>query len=185
MGLFGGLFGGGDPSSQWVRDPSLRLEADLEAATLCGVRLGSRPASLSGLGPPANATPAKDGVYPWPDLGVEAFAARGLLVAYSFAFDVTAPFAGPFLRGGKPIPLAVGMTGEDVLRLLGEPWHRYADPDFPDSPLQLFYETRTLEWELGVLPSGVLGSLVLRSPPALADPAARQRHRVEKRWPPA
>lgn len=186
MGLLGGLFGGGgDPAAKWVRDPALKLDVDLETASLAGVRLGSRATSLAPLGAPTNATPAKDGVYTWEPLGLEAFVTKGLIDAYAFSFDGPAPFPGAFLRGGTPIPLGGTSTQEELIRLLGEPWHRYADPDFPDAPLQLFYETRALEWKMEILPSGTLGSLTLSAPPTLANPETRKLCRVEKRWPPA
>ena len=61
MGLFDFLR---DPATLWVPEPGLKLEIDLEAASCCGVRLGSRVASLSKLGPTSNPKPSKRGFFP-------------------------------------------------------------------------------------------------------------------------
>jgi hypothetical protein len=180
MGLLGRLFGSGDPAAKWTREPGLRIEVDLDAGSLCGVRLGSRPDGLSRLGAPSNPEPARDEEYAWNDLGIEARVRKGLLVAFVFRWGAT-PCAAAFVRGGAPLPLGTA----DVQRLLGAPWHRFADPDHPEAPLRLFYESpRLIEWEAEVDPSGALVSLTLAAPPTMADVAVRRACRAEKPWPP-
>jgi hypothetical protein len=189
MGLFGSLFGGGDPAAKWARDPDLKLEVDLEAGTLCGVRLGLRPESLSGLGPPTNREPTRDGVYTWAPLGLAATATKGILNAYTVAFTLQdeglEPYAGAMLIGGKPLQLPPDLQHAHLQRLLGEPWHRFADPEDAESPITWFYERRGLEWEVELLPAGTLTSITLHSPPTMAKPENRKLLRVEKPWPPA
>jgi hypothetical protein len=181
MGLLGRLFGGGDPAAKWTREPGLRVEVDLDLGTLCGVRLGSRPDALSRLGAPSNPAPSRDGEYLWSGLGVEARVRKGVLSAFTFRWG-PAPCAAAFVRGGRPVPLGT----EDVVRLLGEPWHRYADPDHPDAPLRLFYESpRLVEWEVEVAETGALLALTLASPPSMADVAVRRACRAERPWPPS
>jgi len=188
MGLFERLFGGGDPSAKWVRDPGLSLEVDLNAGALCGVRLGLRPDALAKLGAPSNKSATLEGLFSWAPLGLQAAAVKGVLTSYTLAFNLEdeglAPFSGTILLDGKRVDLTRDSRAEDVTRLLGEPWHRYADPEDPDSTLDWFYELRGLEWAVEILPTGVLGSIELHSPPSLARPEARQLLRVEKPWPP-
>ena len=191
MGFLDRLFGSGDPASKWVRDSALKIELDLEAGTLCGVRLGLQPESLSKLGPPTNDQPTRDGLYTWASLGIQATATKGILTHYLAAYDVddlgrnALPFAGGFTLGGRPLPLSPDSGVEELLRLLGEPWHRYADPEDPGAPLAFFYERRGLEWEVEILSGGMLGSIALHSPPSLARPETRRLLRVEKPWPPS
>lgn len=188
MGLFGRLFGGGDPSAKWVRDPGLALEVDLNAAALCGVRLGLRPDSLAKLGAPSNPDATLEGLFSWAPLGLQATAVKGVLTSYTLAFNLKdeglAPFAGAILLDGKRVDLTRDSRAEDITRLLGEPWHRYADPEDADSELGWFYELRGLEWEVEILSNGLLGSIAIHSPPSLARPEARRLLRVEKPWPP-
>ena len=190
MGLFDRMFGGGDPAAQWVRDPELALEVDLEAGTLCGVRLGLQPESLSRLGPPTNPQPSRDGIFTWPTHGLQATATRGVLTCYLAAFEVddlgreARPFPGAILLGGSPLALGPDSRQEEVLRLLGTPWHRFADPEDEDASIAFFYERRGLEWEVEILPAGTLGSIALHSPPSLARPETRRLLRVERPWPP-
>ncbi len=191
MGLIDRLFGGGDPAAKWIRDPELKLDVTLEAGTLCGVRLGLQPDSLSRLGPPTNKEPTRDGVYTWAPLGLQAVATKGILTSYLVAFEVddlgkeARPFPGTLILDGKPAGLRADSGAEEVLRILGTPWHRFADPEEEDASLAFFYELRGLEWEVEILPSGTLGSIALHSPPSLAQPEARRLLRVEKPWPPS
>ena len=188
MGLFDKLFGGGDPSAKWVRDSALKVEVDLGTGSLCGVRLGLRPDALSRLGPPESKSATEEGTFAWLDLGVQADAQKGLLTSYTIGFRLEgegfSPFGGSILLDGKPIGLGGASRPEDVLGLLGEPWHRYADPEDPEGDVSWFYERRGLEWEVEMLASGLLSAIVLHAPPSLADPEARQLLRVEKPWPP-
>jgi hypothetical protein len=190
MGLFDRLFGGRDPSSAWVRDPELRLEIDLEAGTLAGVRLGLAPESLSRLGPPSSPHPSQDGVYVWAPLGLEAVATRGILTGYQASFDPDdlgpggGPYPGILLRGALELRLGADSGLGEVTAALGDPWHRYADPEDEEASVSLFYERRGLEWEVEILASGTLGSIALRSPPTLARADIRKLLRVEKPWPP-
>lgn len=187
MGLFDFL---GDPAKKWVREPGLRIEVDLKRATLAGVALGSRPAALSKLGPPDNDKPTKKGCYFWFDLGVDAAARNDLLVSYTLDLYENDPdpedkfFSGVFLLDGKPIALDRSSRKEDVVRQLGEPWHAYTDPDDDEIGLTLWYETRTLEWAFEFLTAGTLFSVVLASPPDLAEVKTRGYVDCRKPWPP-
>jgi len=189
MGLLDRLFGGGDPAAKWARDPDLKIEVDLETGAVCGGQLGSRPESLSRLGPPTSPLPMQSGVYIWLSLGLQAFATKGILVGCSITldpeeFEGMKVFSGSLLRGGAKVPLGTDSTHEDVLRVLGEPWHRYADPEDAEASISLFYERRGLEWEVEIVRSGKLGSITLHFPPTLARPETRRLLRVEKPWPP-
>ncbi len=66
-------FPSGDPTKKWTRDPGLKLEIELRDASLCGVRLGSRPSGLSRLGPPRHPKSTRIGIYSWEDLGMDAY----------------------------------------------------------------------------------------------------------------
>ncbi|HZE98638.1 MAG TPA: hypothetical protein VE981_16540 [Planctomycetota bacterium] len=187
MGLFDFL---GDPAKKWVRETALKLEVDLKQAGLCGVRLGSRPASLSRLGPPSNRHPAKRGYYAWNELGLDAYSDKDILETYSVTVarkdyePETAPFPGVFLLDGKPVALSGTTRREDIVRLLGEPWHEYSDPDDDEVTLTLWYETRTLEWVFEFLPAGTLATVIVSSPPDLAEETTRRFVKCEKPWPP-
>jgi len=188
MGLFGFLTG--DPAKKWVREPSLRLEVELRDAALCGVRLGSRPSGLSTLGPPSNADPTKKGFYSWGDLGLNAMAKQDLLTSFTFDLNEKDPYPdgtyyrGAFLLDGRPLPLTADSRRGDVVRLLGEPWHEYTDPDEDEIGLSMWYETRTLEWTFEFLPSGTLSAVVLASPPDLEEARTRTALKCGKPWPP-
>jgi hypothetical protein len=187
MGLFDFL---GDPAKKWVREAGLRLEVDLKRATLCGVALGSRPASLSRLGPPTNPKPTKTGQYVWKDLGLDANGKDGILGAYTITLKPAEPdpdqglYPGTFLLDGTPLPLSAATRREDVVRLLGEPWHEYRDDEDPEISLTIFYETRTLEWAFEFVPAGTLAAIVLASPPDLAGEKTRAWLKCTKPWPP-
>jgi len=187
MGLFDFF---GDPVSKWVRDPALKLEVELREAALCGVRLGSRVDGLSRLGPPSNPKPAKRGFYCWDDLGLDASASKDILVAFSFNVNHQdfepddASFSGAFLLDGKPLPLTAKSRKEDVVRLLGEPWHQGSDEEDDEIAHSMWYETRTLEWTLEFLPGGTLATVVLASPPDLAEERTRGYVKCDKPWPP-
>jgi hypothetical protein len=187
MGLFDFLR---DPASLWMADPRLNLEIDLEAASFCGVRLGSRVSSLAKLGPPSNAKPSKRGFYRWTPRGFEASASKEILDYFCITIgpledDDLKPYAGTILRGGKPLELGPSSRVEDVVRILGEPWHDYADDEDPDVTRTLFYETRTLEWEIEFLKAGTLHTIGLITPPSMESPQSRKYVNCVKSWPPA
>jgi hypothetical protein len=187
MGLFDFL---SDPSKKWVREPGLRLEVDLKRATLAGVALGSRPAALSMLGAPDNAHPTKRGFYYWLDLGIDVSSTNDILESYTLDLNEKDAdpddifYSGVFLLDGKPLTLDRSSRKEDVVRQLGEPWHEYSDPDDDEIGLTLWYETRTLEWAFEFLTAGTLSSVVLASPPDMADEKTRGYLNCTKSWPP-
>ncbi len=187
MGLFDVL---GDPTKKRVREPGLHIDVDLKRATLDGVALGSRVAALSRLGPPTNPKPTKSGLYLWKDLGLDAIACDGLLEAYTMTLKPAEPdpdqgvYAGTFLLDGKRLSLSAAARKKDVVRLLGEPRHEHTDPDDDEIGLTLWYETRMLEWAFEFLPAGTLASVVLASPPDLAEAKMRGYLKCGKSWPP-
>ena len=186
MGLFDFLR---DPASLWVAEPGLPLEVDLEEASCCGVRLGSRASALSKLGPPSNPKPTPKGSYQWNPLGISALASKEILDYFSITIhplddDDLKAFPGKLFRGGKPLDLGPSSRVEDVVRVLGEPWHDYADDEDPDVTRTLYYETRTLEWRLEFLKAGTLYGIELVTPPGLEDPKNRSYVKCEKPWPP-
>lgn len=188
MGLFDFL--GGDPASKWVREPGLAIEVDLQLASLCGVKLGSRCPALARLGPTSNPKPSKTGYYAWNDLGIDVYSTNDILETFSLNVDhhdfepEDSPFKGRFLLDGKPLPLGVETRKEDVVRLLGEPWHQMADPDDDEIGLTYWYETGTLEWTFEFLPKGTLATVILSSPPDLSEESTRRNVGCEKPWPP-
>jgi len=188
MGLFDFLR---DPASRWVAEPGLKIEVDLEAASVCGVRLGSRASALSKLGPPSNPAPTKQGSYFWNPLGIGATTTKEILDYYIITIhpldddDGLQPFTGTLLRAGKPLDLGPASRVEDVVRVLGEPWYDYVDDEDPDVTRTLFYETRALEWTVEFLKAGTLGGIELITPPSLGNPQTRKYVKCEKPWPPA
>lgn len=187
MGFFD-LFG--DPAAKWTRSPGLRMELDLRQASLCGVKLGSRADGLCVLGAPSNPKPSKNGYYLWRDLGIDAHARDGILRAFTLSVDMKdvdpdlGEYAGSFLLDGKPLALGRTIRKEDAIRLLGEPWHEFADPDDDEISRTLWYETRTLEWTLEFGAKGTLASVVIASPPELAEATTRRHVKCDKPWPP-
>lgn len=186
MGLFDFLR---DPAALWKAEPGLKLEIDLETASLCGVKLGSRASSLSKLGPPGNPDPTKKEHYNWAALGVAASTSKGILEYFGVTllpleWEGVQPYRGALLRGGKPLDLGASSKMEDVVRLLGEPWHVYADDEDDEVTRTIFYETRTLEWEIEFLKDGRLHSVGLITPPSMANPQNRKYVECDKPWPP-
>src|SRR5258707_78528 len=108
----------GDPTKKWTRDPGLKLEIELRDASVCGVRLGSRPSGLSRLGPPRHPKSTRIGIYSWEDLGMDAYFQNDILETYSIAINRedlepgTSPFGGAVLLDGKPRPLGAGSRRE-------------------------------------------------------------------------
>jgi hypothetical protein len=187
MGLFDFLR---DPASLWVAEPGLKIEIDLEEASFCGVRLGSRASSLSKLGPPTNSHPTKKGIYSWEPLAFDAYASEEILDYFCvmispFEWDPLPGFPGRILRAGKPLELGPASRVEDLVRVLGEPWHIYDDEEDPDIPRTLYYETRTLEWEIEIHKAGTLHSIALITPPSMESPRTRELANCAKPWPPA
>jgi hypothetical protein len=179
-----------DPISLWTPEPGLKLTVDLEEGSCCGVRLGSRAASLAKLGPPSNLKSAKRGTYDWNPLGITACARKEILDFYCIMIhplddeDMQA-FAGTLLRGGKPLDLGPSSRVEDVIRVLGEPWHVHTNDKDPDVDRMLYYERGTLEWRLEFYKTGTLYSIELDTPPALENPDARREVHCNKPWPPS
>jgi hypothetical protein len=186
MGLFDFLR---DPASLWVAESGLKLELDLQAPSFCGVLLGARATSLSKLGPPSNSGPMKKGSYSWAPLGFAASATKGILDYFCVTinpldWDGMKPYQGVFLRGGKALDLGPTSRMEDVVRVLGEPWHVYAEDEDDEVTRTIFYETRMLEWEIEFLKAGPLHSLGLITPPSMSNPQSRKYVECEKPWPP-
>jgi len=142
MGFFDFL--SGDPAKKWTRDPALALEIELRDASLCDVRLGSRPSGLSRLGPPRHPQTTRIGIYSWEALGIDAYFRNDILETYSIAINPgdlepgTSPFRGAVLLDGKPLPLGAASRREDVARLLGEPWHQFTDPEDDELSLSMY-----------------------------------------------
>ena len=186
MGLFDFLR---DPASLWIAEPGLKHEIDLEQASFCGVHLGSRPASLSKLGPPSNPNPSKKRSYSWAPLGMQANASKDILDYYCVTMspldgDGMKAYPGALLRNGTPLELGPSSRREDVVRVLGEPWHAYSDDEDPEVTLTLFYELGTLEWEIEFLKAGTLYSIGLIRPPSMASAQTRKYVNCDKPWPP-
>ena len=93
-------------------------------------------------------------------------------------------YSGVFLLDGKPLALARSSRKEDVVRRAGKPWHEYTDPDDDEIGLTPWYETRTLGWAFDFLPAGTLSSVVLASPPDMADEKTRGYLKGSKPWRP-
>ncbi|MBI3854629.1 MAG: hypothetical protein HY293_02935 [Planctomycetes bacterium] len=186
MGLFDFLR---DPAALWTAEPGLSYEFDLGQASLCGVRLGSRPSGLSKLGPPTTSKPTKTGSYYWHLQGLEAFATKDILNYFCVTLhpiegDGMSAYPGTLLLDGKPLALGPASRRDDVVRLLGEPWHAYEDADDPEVTLTLFYEQDPLEWEIEFLADGTIYTIGLNTPPSLQSPKSREYVRCDKPWPP-
>jgi len=187
MGLFDFLR---DPASLWKADPGVKLEFDLEEGSCCGVRLGTRAASFSKLGPPSNPKPTKKQTYLWKDLGFEACTYEGMLDYLCVTFNAleynpVKPYPGAVLRGGKALDLGPASTVEDVVRILGEPFAVYADDEDDEVTRTLYYATRTQEVEIEFLKAGMLHAIAVYTDPSMADPKTRQKLNCTKPWPPA
>lgn len=184
MGLFD-VFRGRDPSEDWRREPDLRLEFDLSAASLCGIRLGDPADRLSKLGAPDNRHAHRDGFYEYVRDGFSVDAEEGVVTCFALCWNPPdrpryAEFAGRVLFRGRPADVGPRMSEADFVGLVGEPWWRDED----DDEMLLWHEFPPVEWQAEFSLSGLLRALTVLTPPAMAEEQYRKDYRVTAPWPP-
>jgi hypothetical protein len=186
MGLLSFLFGPGNPTRRWVRDPALRLEFDLSASALNGVRVGGSLEALAALGPVESAYELRFERYCYYSQGLALRAeAAGRLWGFELFLDDRAcpayvAYAGSFRHAGQPIPLAAMAEGH-VLAVFGPPYWRDASDE---EEVILFYEWPDVEWQMEfAADGGRLRVLTVTAERVMADPEQRGFYGVTAPWP--
>lgn len=181
------ILGRSDPASQWVADPSVSIELDLDKPALCGIRLGDHSDRIERLGPPDNARPSRDEKYDFSRLGLSLDAEAHSVNCFTVVFDeaaegvVAGRFGGEIRYGGQRVALDSATTETEFRRRFGEPYWR----DVDGKECLLFYEFGSIEWQVEFALTGGLRVLTVVTPPLLSDEEQRRRFRVDKPWPPA
>ncbi len=190
MAFLDAFFGKRDPTQDWRAQPGLKLEFDLDAHALCGVKPGDPVPFLEKLGPAEDKVAARKGEYRYLSRGVafsgaDAFIDSILLIWRDEDEAGFQGYAGACLRGGKAVPLGSDWTVEQFVQTFGPPYWK----DDDESESLLFYEFRNFEWqaEFSKDPGGTarLSALLVVTPPLMADAAQREAYGVDKAWPPA
>ncbi|MBN1478328.1 hypothetical protein JXA47_16350 [Candidatus Sumerlaeota bacterium] len=187
MGLFDFLRGN-FPSSDWVRNPNLRIEVDLDHHTLCGVPLGQSTVPLRGLGPAASAAAAKIGSFDYPPHGLSFSDEGGILAEFTLNWNEVGgaqPFTGPVHALGQSFQLHGRTTEEQFTAFFGEPhWREFEE----DGDFTLYCERSTdsgaVEWQVYFSGEALLDTLSVSMCPEMAELAYRQMTGCDRPWPP-
>ncbi|MDQ7824176.1 MAG: hypothetical protein RDV48_15345 [Candidatus Eremiobacteraeota bacterium] len=175
-----------DPTNDWVADGKLTPCFDGDSHTLMSVRLGEPLEKLSMFGPSENSIEAKKGELRYYSRGIIIDFDDGLTNTYIFIWDNCyfepkfKPFKGKFLLKGKPVPLLPGIRENKVVAAFGEPYWR----ELCDEEATLYYEFGDIEWQVDFNSRGTLCSVIVTTPPLLADETARERAGCGLPWPP-
>ncbi len=181
------LLGRWDPTRQWVADPRVRAELDLDRHSLYGIRLNDPVEFISRLGPPDNPRPTHHEMYRYHRLGFFFDVDRRAITTFTVVFrpnkttDEMSAFRGTVLRAGREIDLGAGSSEAEFISEFGPPyWQDRED----DDDVVLFYEFGGIEWQVEFSPGGTLDVLIVTTLPTLADPLQRECLRIDKPWPP-
>lgn len=156
-----------EPVRRWTPQAGLRLEFDLERATLAGVSLGDLSDRLSKFGAPENGHPSRDEAYEYRARGFEIGVRGGrvdFILALWDAGDERRHFSGDVLVAGRTHRLSARSGEEEVLALLGEP-RRIRDEL---GKRTVFYRRGGVEWQADFA-RGRLTALAVRTPPFLSE----------------
>jgi hypothetical protein len=174
--------------ASWRRDLGLRLEVDLSASSLAGVRLGDPLEAVARFGPPGKGSDPCKGVFKYPsegfevDVDMESRLVEGLCFFWNAGWWATGerPFFGSFSLDGTPADLGPLSPESRVKGLLGEPYWRDSD----DDETILYYVRGPVEWQLEFPREGRLRAFLMVSPPSMADASFRDSLGVTRPWPP-
>ena len=175
-----------DRSHDWVRAHDLVLDCHLDVPSMAGIAFGAPVDTLEKLGPPESPTAIAEGNFEYLDDGLAVCTEEGLVAAFCMYWDSNWPpeyesFAGRFYFHGERISLGSGSRLADCLDWFGEPYWRATD----EGETLLFYQRGPVEWQFEFSHDlGTLTSLIVVTPPLLADPQTRQFYDIDKPWPP-
>ncbi len=177
MGVLDALRHLRNPTRAWVEEKNRPLEFDFSKHALNGVRLGDPLSGLAFLGRAETWRPSLE--YP----------ARGLAVDYtsgaveSFVLYLapglmrgSVPYRGQFRYEGSVLVLNADTRESRLAARFGEPYWRSAD----DDEILLFYEFGLIEWQFELSRAGTLRTIIVTTPPLLADPEQRRFYGVTK-----
>jgi len=167
MGLGEPLSDSDDAARRWTPQPGLRLEFDLERASLSGVALGDPAERVARFGAPENGHPSRDEAYEYRARGFEIGVRGGridfILVLWD-AGDERKHFSGDVRVAARAHRLSALSAEDDVRALLGEP-HRTRDEL---GKRTVFYRRGGVEWQADFA-RGRLTAIAVRHPPFLSD----------------
>jgi hypothetical protein len=162
MKLLRALLRSRNPTRSWVRDPTRRLELDLDTKSLSGVSLGEAFDRLEFLGP-AQKSKCGPGLWEFQSLGVVAEADAGRVGSLIIApipdetFGVE-PYTGVVAIAGRPAPITWISREQDVTRTFGKPTRRDEDPE----ETVLSYEINgRVEREIELTPEGRIKTIAI------------------------
>lgn len=190
MAFLDAFFGKRDPTQDWRAQPGLKLEFDLDAHALCGVKPGDPVPFLEKLGPAEDKAAARKGEYRYMTRGLsfsgaDAFIDSVILIWRDEDEAGFQAYPGVCLRGGKEVSLGPDWTVERFAETFGPPY--WEDDD--EYETLLFYEFRNVEWQVEFVKEegepARLSALLVVTPPLMADLEQRNAFGVDQPWPPA
>ncbi|MGD8453370.1 MAG: hypothetical protein PVJ57_16280 [Phycisphaerae bacterium] len=185
MPLWDWLFGGKDPSADWVADPAVAHVLDLDRPSLCGIALGDSADEIARLGPPENRHATRDEQYSYDKHGftidVDERAVSGFIIFFVEVKGLRCtPFSGEAVHAGQTFTLSAETREGEWRERFGEPYWRDADK----GEILLFYELGDVEWQVEFDRTGHLRVLNIVTPPMFNDARQRAAYGVDKPWPP-
>lgn len=177
------LFRRGNPTNNWNRQPTLRLELDLEQIALNGVAVGQPFDSFSFLGRDEDTAQSRQNLFCYYSLGLEVAAVDGIVEELSMVASDRqgryCQFPGEVKWHGTKINLA-NLGLHNFADTFGE-WY-WIDTD--DAESIVFYEFPNCEWQFECNLAGQLERIVIAKTPLLSDIQQRTAYRVTRQWPP-
>lgn len=178
-----------NPTLDW-RPKDVPVSIDLDALTICSVRLGEPIDGLRDLGP---ATQQLSDHWIWPRLGLgirstEAGMIASFWVIYRRSRDLRrsrrelTPYHGAVMLKKGFIDIGPDTTEAEFVDLMGQPFWRHEEDE-----VGLFYEfgrtelVANLDWQ--DMHRATLSNLIVQTPPVLSDPHHRKWYGIDKALP--
>lgn len=152
---------------------------NLDVATVNGIHLGASHSDTLILGVPET---RRRGSSAWPSRGFQLLFDRrrllfGVLMVWKSQslYRTFSTFKGRVVYNGRDLHLNANWTLSSIVSIFGQPFHSY-----PDDELVYFYEFGEYEVVISFVDDVSLGTLLLQSPPTLADASARRWYGCNK-----
>ncbi len=126
MNLLLRIFGHKSLTADWVADPAMPIQVDLDAGQFCGVALGAPIAALSRLGPSSNTrVRGRDDVLVYLKHGFQLFLDKARCLETVdinvLAAEDMAAFVGRWYRQGQIVAVDASSTPEHIQTFMGAP----------------------------------------------------------------
>ncbi len=176
-----------NPTGVWQAETAAGTEIDFDfsAQAFCGIKLGDAEALLWKLGPPEDRAQSLNGDFAHYSRGFRVEAENGIIVCFTLCWNPAqhhpfAEFAGVCRHRGQVLPLKAGSAEPEIKQFFGEPYWRDEDED----EVLLFYEFKNVEWQIEISRRAGLTTILVLTPPLMAESRQREAYKVTKAWPP-